>query len=154
MVTLAERAPDEVAARGLLEIALEDGSALEVFRRWVQAQGGDPGVVDEDDLLPASTHTRTVPAGGTGYVASFDAELVGRAAMLMGAGRATMDDDIDPASGLVLSVRVGDRVEPDTPLATLHTSSESLLDAGEERLLAAARLSDHEPPRRPLFREV
>ena len=154
MLVLGGRATGEEGARERLRQAISDGSALETFRRWVAAQGGDARVADDPEVLPLAPRTRTVGAPKAGWVAGFDAEEVGRAAMVMGAGRAHLDDVIDHAAGLVLHAKTGDRVEQGAPLATLHAASEEKLDAGAARLVAAIRLSTKPvtPPR--LFHEL
>ncbi len=87
MLVLGERAANETQARGLLAEAIASGSALERFREWVAAQGGDPRVADDPSLLPRSGAVRAIRASEAGYVARFDTEGVGRSAMVLGAGR-------------------------------------------------------------------
>ncbi|MDZ4180478.1 MAG: thymidine phosphorylase [Coriobacteriia bacterium] len=154
MLMLGQVAQSDAAAREMLVDALTSGSALETFAAWVAAQGGDPAVAADPDLLPSSAVTRDVYARKAGYIAAFDAEEVGRAAMVLGAGRARKEDTIDPAAGIVLRRRVGDRVVAGDTLATLHAASEDLMESAEVRFLAALRMSEHpvEPP--PLFHEI
>ena len=154
MLVLGERASDEQSARGQLAEAIASGAALAKFREWVAAQGGDARIADDTSLLPRATHSRVVRASSDGYVAHFDAEGVGRAAMQLGAGRADVDDTIDPGAGLVLAVRVGDALAAGDALCTMYAGSEELLDAGEERFHRALHISDErvEPP--PLLHEL
>lgn len=133
---------DEPSGRLMAEQALSSGAALAKFAEWVAAQGGDARVVTDPGLLALSPFTRDVCASSAGCVAGFDAEGVGRAAMLLGAGRATKDSTIDLGAGLQLAVRVGDVVEGGSLLCTLYASSIELLDASEERFLASIRFSD------------
>jgi pyrimidine-nucleoside phosphorylase len=154
MLVLGERAKNEEGARERLWAAIGDGSALDTFRRWVAAQGGDPRVADDPDVLPLAACTRTVLADDEGWIASFDAEGVGRAAMVMGAGRRHADEAIDHAAGIVVHAKVADRVERGAPLATLHASSEDALEAGEARFRDAVRLSADPVPSRPLWRDL
>ncbi|TLM77165.1 MAG: hypothetical protein FDZ75_09430 [Actinobacteria bacterium] len=142
MLVLGGKAADETEARGLLQAALALGSGLNKFREWVAAQGGNPRIADDPDLLPLSHATRVVASPRAGYIAGYDAERVGRAAMLLGAGRARKDDVIDPGAGLVLVKRAGERVEAGEPLATLYAAVEGMLDSGESRFLSAVRFSD------------
>jgi len=134
--------------------AIDDGSALQRFRMWIAAQGGDPRVADDLELLALSPCLREVRAAADGFVAGFDAEGVGRSAMLVGAGRAAKDDAIDLGAGLVLAVRVGDHVRSGDVLCTMYARSEALLDLGEERFATSVRFSDVavQPP--PLFHEL
>ncbi len=93
-------------------------------------------------------------APADGFVTGFDAEGVGRTAMLLGAGRATKDAVIDPGAGLVLEVRAGDSVSAGDPLATLYAADESLFDEASSRLLASIHIGDTKPEPMPLFHEV
>lgn len=153
MLLLAGASDDLDDGRAMLVDAMNSGEALRVMRRWVEAQGGDPRVVDDTSLLPSACCTRVVDAHETGWIAHFDAEAVGRAAMVMGAGRARLDDVIDPAAGLVLAAKVGDKVEANAPLAILHASSQALLDAGEERFRNSMVMSAHPVGERDLVLE-
>jgi len=154
MLVMGGVATDEPSGRALCARALDDGSALDAFRRWVAAQGGDPRVADDVDLLALSPVVREVMARSAGFVAGFDAEGVGRAAMLLGAGRAQKDDIIDLGAGLQLAVRVGDAVGPGSLLCTMYAATEELLDAGEERFRASVRVSDSQVPAPPLLHEL
>jgi pyrimidine-nucleoside phosphorylase len=87
-------------------------------------------------------------------VAALDAESLGRAAMLLGAGRTCMEDEVDPGAGLIVAVRVGDSVQSGDPLCTMFARSPERLDAAESRVLAAVRLSDVAVNRRPLVVEA
>ncbi|HSM92669.1 MAG TPA: thymidine phosphorylase [Anaeromyxobacteraceae bacterium] len=122
------------AARAAVEAAIADGRGLALFRRIVEAQGGDPGVVDDPARLPRAGVLRDVPAPAGGVVEAIDAEGIGLAAMALGAGRARVEDRIDPAAGIVVHKRVGDRVERGEPLCTLHCGR-----SGEPPERAAAR---------------
>ena len=154
MLVLAGRVRDEVEGLRLLGEAIAGGSAVQRFRDWVAAQGGDPGVADDLSLLPQSTCSREVLATQGGWVSRFDAEGVGRAAMLLGAGRVHVDDAIDPGAGILLAVRVGSRVEAGTLLCTMHAASEQLLDAGEERFRHALHVGQQPVTPPPLFHEL
>ena len=153
MLLLGEAAPDVPAARQRLETALADGSALRRFAQVVEAQGGDPRVLDDPRRLPRPAAVREVRAGRGGVLASLDAELVGLAAVELGAGRARKEDRVDPAAGLLLRKRVGDEVRAGEVLAELHAADETRLSAGEARLRAAAVLSDEPPLAQPLVLE-
>jgi pyrimidine-nucleoside phosphorylase len=153
MLVLARVARDADDGRARVIRAIESGQAAAKAREWVAAQGGDPSVVDDPSVLPQAAHTRVVTAHEHGWVAHYDAAAVGRAAMAMGAGRASMSDTIDASAGLVLAAKVGDRVEDGDPLATLHAASEELLDAGEERFRNAIVMSEHRVGARDLVLE-
>ncbi|MHB1340330.1 MAG: thymidine phosphorylase [Coriobacteriia bacterium] len=154
LLVLADAAPDENAARGMLTEAISSGRALQTFRQWVTAQGGDVRIADDPTLLPLSEFAMVLTAKTEGYVTGFDAEGVGRAAMLLGAGRETRDDVIDPGAGLVLAVKDGDHVDVGDPLATLYSSEEGRFEEASTRLAAAIRIGPDVPTPVPLFHEV
>jgi pyrimidine-nucleoside phosphorylase len=154
MLILGQVARDQGEARAILENAIDTGAALETFKRWVQAQGGDPAVADDTSLLPVSTVRREVCAVRGGHVVGFDAEGVGHSAMLMGAGRATTDDSIDPGAGVVLDVRIGSKVQPGDRLATAYAASEALLDEAEPQLLDSIRIGNEPTSPPPLFHRL
>jgi len=153
MLVLAHVARDADDGRSQLMRAVESGRAAAKAREWVAAQGGDPSAVDDPSVLPRAPFTRVVSAHEHGWVAHYDAAAIGHAAMAMGAGRASLTDTIDPAAGLVLAAKVGDRVEDGAPLATLYAASEALLDAGEERFRNAIVMSEHKVGARDLVLE-
>jgi pyrimidine-nucleoside phosphorylase len=120
MLVLAGLASDADDGRARVARALDDGSALEVFRQVVEAQGGDPRVVDDPGgVLPQATRRTPVLAAEAGTVRAMAARDIGMAALLLGAGRRRVEDTIDPAAGIELAVHLGDRVERGEPLAFL-----------------------------------
>jgi pyrimidine-nucleoside phosphorylase/thymidine phosphorylase len=125
MLVLAGAAggPDEALAR--VDAAISDGRALARLRELVEAQGGDPRAVDDPARLPRAPRKREVGAPADGVVQAIDAEAVGLAAMALGAGRARIEDRVDPAAGIVLRRKVGDPVERGEPLAVLHCGERS-----------------------------
>lgn len=143
MLVLGGVAADEQQAAGMARHALQSGAALERFREWVRAQGGDDRIAEDTTLLPLSAHVLEVWAEESGYVAAFDAEGVGRAAMELGAGRASKEDDIDHGAGLVLAVRVGDRVDPGDLLCTMYAADAGLLGVAEHRFRESITFAGH-----------
>ena len=119
------------------EPALHDGRALEVWRRMVAAQGGDP-----DAALPQAPLTEVVEAPRDGWLVRLDALAVGTAAWRLGAGRARKEDDVDPGAGVVLGASLGERVRAGQPLATLHASSPERLAEGRAALEGAYDITD------------
>ena len=115
MLVLGGAARDPADGRARIERVLADGSALEVFRKVVAAQGGDPRVCDSPgSVLPRPIH-RDELALRPGRVMAIDSEALGIAALLLGAGRRTTDDKIDPAAGLVVDAYLGELIEPGAP---------------------------------------
>lgn len=154
MLRLAGAVHDDAAGRESLRRSLEEGRALDAFVRWIEAQGGDPRVVEDPSLLPTCELSTVVTADRDGFVGWFDAEGVGRAALALGAGRQRKEDAIDPGAGIVLAVKRGDRVMRGDALATLHASSLDRLEAGVERLRSSIGVTDAPPTPASLFHEV
>jgi pyrimidine-nucleoside phosphorylase len=134
MLVIGEAAADHATARDMLEKAVHSGEALEVFSQVVEAQGGDPRVVEDRSLLPASRHNEQLPAPKTGFVNRCDAHAIGVAAMRLGAGRERKEDEIDPGVGITVLAKEGDRVEEGEPLARLAWNDEARLGAAKEAL--------------------
>jgi pyrimidine-nucleoside phosphorylase len=135
------------------ERALASGAAIESFRRMVQAQGGDPRVVDDPGAVLPQAPLRVeveVPAPG-GWLAATDGEELGRAAVALGAGRRRKGDAIDPAVGFVFHPAVGERLEPGAPLATVHARDRERAEVTERAILGAITLSPEPVPAPPLI---
>jgi len=154
MLVLGGVADDEAEARDKLLDSIASGRAIETFCAWVHAQGGDERIAEDPELLALAPIVAEVTADRDGYVAGFDAEGVGRAAMALGAGRARKEDDIDLGAGLIMAHKVGDRVEAGDVIATLYTSDEARIAEAKSRFAAALRLSDTPVEAPPLFHEV
>ena len=127
------------------EEAIRSGAAFDALCRMTAAQGGDVAVLDNPANFPPAHAHRTVTADTTGYLTRLDAETVGRAAVLLGAGRAEKGSTIDHAAGIVFHKKTGDAVSIGDPLATLYAGSEDRLTAGAERFHAAFAIGK-EPP--------
>ncbi len=142
---------DPTDARRRAEEALSSGEALESFRRMVEAQGGDPSVVDDPvAVLPAAPVAVPLDADRTGYLAEVDAEAVGRTAVALGAGRRRKGDPIDPSVGIVLRAKVGDRLEEGKPIGEIHARDEKFAAAASAAVNAALTVTDSRPERPPL----
>lgn len=137
MLRLAGVAPTREEAHKRLKRALRDGTALNKLKEMVVAQGGDPSYINQPIKLPRAEHIRMLAAPAAGYVRRISALAVGEVARYLGAGRATKEDIIDPAVGVVLRKKVGEPVEPGEPLAEIHANDPDRLAGAEARLLAA-----------------
>lgn len=126
MVLLGGKAQTTEKARAMLEEVLYNGKALEVFKSFISAQGGDPQIVDDTNLLPQAKFKIEVVAERAGYVEKIVANEIGVAAMQLGAGRETKDSEIDLSVGLVLHKKVGDYVEKGESLATIHSNHKEI----------------------------
>lgn len=132
MVVLGGKAETIEEARHMLEDAVKSGKALQILKQFIEAQGGDASVVDHPEKLPQAKFVTELPAKQSGYIAKIDAEDIGTAAMLLGAGRATKESEIDLAVGLVLRKKVGDYVEEGESLVTIHSNFEQIQQVEEK----------------------
>lgn len=126
MVYMAEKADSLEKARKLLEQSIASGKALETFKTFVSAQGGDASIVDDPSKLPHSSYTFELKAKEEGYVNEIAADAVGTAAMWLGAGRATKDAAIDLAVGLILHKKIGDYVKKGETFVTIYSNQQDI----------------------------
>ncbi|MCL6584968.1 MAG: thymidine phosphorylase, partial [Anoxybacillus sp.] len=140
MVYLAEKSSSLEEARHMLEQAMKDGSALQTFKTFLAAQGGDASVVDDPSKLPQANYVIELEAKEDGYVSEIVADAVGTAAMWLGAGRATKESTIDLAVGLVLRKKVGDAVKKGESLVTIYSNREQIDDV-KQKLYENIRIS-------------
>jgi pyrimidine-nucleoside phosphorylase len=155
MIVLGGKTADIAEAKQILKQKLENGEALAKFAELISAQGGDPAVLEQTELLPQAALTVEVTAEEGGYVGSIQAEQLGLAAMLLGAGRATKEAQIDYAVGLVLRKKVGDAVAAGESLATLHVSSNNAtVQEVAERVRQAYGIVSSVPAPKPLLLSI
>ena len=114
---------------------------MEKFLQVVEAQGGDPRVVEQPGLLPKARYHEDVPAPRSGYVTVCDALKVGVAAMRLGAGRERKEDTIDPAAGVTIAAKLGEHVEEGQPLARMSFNDESRLPVARTLLERAFHIA-------------
>jgi pyrimidine-nucleoside phosphorylase len=143
----------KTVAEGKQESAklLASGRALERFRQMVELQGGDPGVVDDPKTLPQARHSREVLSAKNGYIASLQCEQVGTACVILGGGRERKEDSVDPAVGIVLHRKVGDRVAAGEPIATIYYNSGSRVERAQQLLEESCGISDSPPSEKRLL---
>jgi pyrimidine-nucleoside phosphorylase/thymidine phosphorylase len=153
MVVMGGRADSLDEARAICRGKVADGSALERFGRLVQAQGGNPRVIDDPSLLPAPRRRVVLDSPATGFVQALAARPVGHATMLLGAGRARMDSPVDLAVGVVVHKKVGDLVEVGEPLCTLLVNDESRLQEAEALIRGAYTIAEQPAAPGPLIVE-
>jgi pyrimidine-nucleoside phosphorylase/thymidine phosphorylase len=154
MIFLAKIVPSLDDARDLAVRKLADGSAFRKFRDVVQAQGGDPKALDKFELLPNASGMREISSPRGGYVTAIDAEGIGVASGLMGASRDKKEDKIDPAVGVILEAKIGDKVEAGSVLCRLYYTKEEHVDEAAELVEDAFRISSQKPDERELILEV
>lgn len=152
MLLLSGLAADEADARKQLEAALHSGAGLEKLRQMIAAQGGDAAYMDVsrmDELCKVKQILPVYPKRA-GYLCGMNAERIGTAAQILGAGRATKEDTIDPAVGLVMCKRFGDYVRIDEPLCMMYVNDETRLDSALAMFHSAVAFSHEKPQHRPM----
>ena len=150
LLALSDLGVDADQGRTRAEEALASGAALDLYERWVRAQGGDPSL----EALPTAPVVEVVPAPEAGYVDAIAATDVGLAALHLGAGRATKEDEIDHAVGVVCLAKRGDQVENGQPLAEVHAREERSARRGVAELQASYRIGPGAPEPRPIVLDV
>jgi thymidine phosphorylase len=134
---------------------ISSGKALEKFRQMVELQGGDARVIDDAKRLPQAQHTMPVTSAKAGYVASIQCEQVGTACVILGGGRERKESDVDPAVGIVLHKKVGDRVDEDESIATIYYNAEAKASRARQLIEASYVVADTAPStRRPLVHRI
>ncbi|RSL32032.1 pyrimidine-nucleoside phosphorylase [Salibacterium salarium] len=131
MAVLGGKADNEAEGRELVEKTIKDKSALEKMKQFIKGQGGNAEAVDHSELLANANITSNVVSASSGYVSGMHAAEIGKAAMMLGAGRETKDDVIDHAVGIELTKKIGDYVEKGEPLAVMHANHEETENVAE-----------------------
>jgi len=130
------------AGREMVKEAVASGRAAEKARQWIEAQGGDPGVLDDFTLLPKAPFANEIVSARDGWVESINAEKIGEAAVNLGAGRKTKEDRLDLGAGIGLKVEPGSQVVRGQPLAVVYGSDQAIVEGQADSLAQAFRLSD------------
>ena len=141
-------------AREQVNKAIKSGSALQKFREWITAQGGNAECIDDYSLFPNSSVKYEVRAAKTGYISDMNAEKLGLISVALGAGREKKEDNIDFSAGIVLEKKLGDYVNENDVIAVLHTSSLDKAVAAEKTLLEITVISDKKTDIPPLIYSV
>jgi pyrimidine-nucleoside phosphorylase/thymidine phosphorylase len=154
MIFLAKIVPTLDEGRELAQQKLLDGSGYRKFKDVIEAQGGNPQVLDRFELLPNATGVREIASPRAGYVSAIDAEDIGMASSMIGAGRNTKEDSIDPAVGVILEVKTGQKIEAGAVLCRLYYTREENLEEAAQQIEDAFRISATPPEERELILEV
>lgn len=144
--------PDEATAR--VRETLDSGAALDKMRAWIAAQGGDVDYIDDISRFPVAPYTYEVVAQRDGYIVQMDAERIGHAAMLLGAGRLTKEDVIDHRAGILLKKTRGDYVCKGETLCILHTADENAAKKAETEVLSSLAWQDEKPTEIPTIYQI
>lgn len=128
--------------RTMVSASLDNGSALHKFVKIVAAQDGNASVIDDISLLPQAGRRFDVISEGSGFISAIDCARIGRAACILGAGRERKEDSIDPAVGIMINKKLGDRVESGEPLAKLFVNDESKVPEAAETVCKAYTIGE------------
>lgn len=153
MVLLANKANDLEEARAMLQQVMKNGQALATFKTFLESQGGDPTVVDDPAKLPQAKFTYELEAKDNGFVTEMVADEIGMAAMLLGAGRATKESEIDLAVGFILNKKIGDEVSKGDSLVTIYSNFENIEEV-KEKLYRSIHISSTKVNAPTLIHEV
>lgn len=141
-------------ARALVEDSLTSGKALHKFKEWIGTQGGNTSWIDNPALFPKATVSYDVKSPKSGYIEKTDAETIGIASVILGAGRETKDDTIDMSAGIILRKKNGEHVNEGDIIATLYTCDESSVYSAEQKFLCAYVFSDTKPQEEKLIYKI
>jgi len=141
-------------ARELAQGKLLDGSGYQKLKEVIAAQGGNPQVLDRFELLPNATGAQEITTSRGGYISAIDAEFIGQASAMIGAGRNVKEDSIDPAVGVILEVKVGQKIEAGSILCRLYHTGDEHLEEAAELVEDAFRISQQPVDERDLILEV
>jgi pyrimidine-nucleoside phosphorylase len=133
---------------------ISSGEALERFRQMVELQGGDARVIDDTKRLPQARHIAQVTSAKGGYLAAMECEQIGTACVILGGGRERKEDSVDPAVGIVLHKKVGDRVAAGEAIATIHYNAEAQAARARQLIEASCAIAGGAPAKRPLIHRV
>jgi pyrimidine-nucleoside phosphorylase len=150
LLALSDLGIDVAEGAKRAEAAVDDGSALKAYERWITAQGGDPS----PDVLPKAPVTKELTSDGEGFVAGVSALGLGRVALDLGAGRRTKEDDIDHAVGIRCFAKRGDDVQSGQALATVYARDESSAEHAVSEIRELISIADQPQPPRPIVLET
>ena len=151
MLILAGVTSDAGTARRAMENSISSGAAARKMQEIIEAQGGNPGVVDDPAVLPQAQQCELFVATRRGFVTRVEPKAIGRGIISLGGGRTRIEDVIDPSVGFVITAKPGDWVEAGEPLATIFAKDRSGIASGESTLRSAIVIGDEADPPLPLI---
>ncbi len=154
MLVLGKKAENLEEGEQAMRDSISSRRALESMKQFVSSQGGDSDYVEDPSLFPEAQHMVVVKADSSGIVTHIDAESIGRAALILGAGRENKDSVIDLSVGVLLHKKTGDPVEEDEPLVTLYANNLKKAEEATAIVLEAYSIGQEQPAKRPLIIEV
>ena len=154
MIKCANPKISENLAKEMLTKTITEGTALDKFRKFVKAQGGDERIIDDYSVLPGASQKIEVKSKNKGYISHIQSDIIGHASMILGGGRAKKEDTIDYGVGVLLNKKVGDKVEVNENLATLYVNSKENLDEAINDIYLAYTFSEKEVKEPILIKKV
>ena len=154
MLIASEITDDRQAAVDMLKKSIEDGSAYAKFAEFVKRQGGDVSVLDDCDSIINASYIVNVASENSGYVSSIQSELIGETAMILGGGLQNKGDDIDHSVGVVLSKKVGDKVDKGDVIATIYANDKDKIEAANELIVKAFAIQKEIVDTYPLIKRI
>jgi pyrimidine-nucleoside phosphorylase len=154
MIHLGGKAETPLIGRQLAEAALDDGSALAIFFKMIEAQGGDTGIFSDPATFHRPGATEILNAWKTGYITEMDTTKIGWAVQRTGAGREKAGEPVDPHAGILFHARRGARVEKGAPIATIYATNQSMLAEPVELLKQAIVIASVPPDAVPLITTI
>lgn len=154
MLIASEITDDRQAAVDMLKKSIEDGSAYAKFTEFVKRQGGDVSLLDACDSIINASYIVNVVSENSGYVSSIQSELIGETAMILGGGRQNKGDDIDHSVGVVLSKKVGDKVDKGDVIATIYANDKDRIEAANELIVKAFAIQKEIVDTYPLIKRI
>lgn len=151
MLLLADNVETEEEGKEKIKSVISTGKALETFKILVREQGGDVDCVEDMDLLPRSKNIYELKSGRTGYINGIDAEEIGLASLILGAGKETKDSIIDHSVGIVLNKKMGDYVQTDDILAHIHYNDNQKKENAVKKIKSAYLIGETAKPKHPLI---
>lgn len=145
---------DEKICYAMAKGAIDDGSALDKLREMISSQGGNAGVVDDFSLFKQPKYSVEISSECDGYIEHTDAEKIGLASVILGAGREKKGDPIDPSAGIVLKKKTGDRVEKGDTMAVFYTDDESKIEEAKREFFDAFTFGNEKPQPQKLIYKI
>ncbi len=154
MIHLGKKAASIDEARDIAQQQLLNGGGYRKFKEVIEAQGGDPRVLDRFELLPNATGVREIASPRSGWISAIDAEDIGSSSQMIGAGRDTKDAAIDPAVGIIVEAKIGNKIDQGSVLCRIYYTNEDRIEEAAQLVEDAFRISQHPPDERNLILEV
>ena len=153
MVSLVYGISADEAEKRVIDV-LDSGVAFEKMREWIAASGGDVSYIDNTELFPKSEYVKSVIAPADGYITAMDAEKIGNASVILGAGREKKTDEIDHSAGITIRARTGNFVNKGDVLCTLYTNKKLSLPSAEKLYIEAVSIGDAVPKTSPTVYKI